>query len=65
MADVTIFKPASLTIAVIDGVPPVDQTAEVAALTAQVAALTSSLAAMTANRDVLAAKIAAAQTALA
>lgn len=58
MAQVTVFKDASITVQVIDGNPPVDQTAEVAALTA-------SLAAMTAERDALAAKIANAQAALA
>ena len=33
MADVTIYKPAGTTVQVIDGVPPVDQSAQVAALT--------------------------------
>lgn len=41
MANMTIFKDASIIIEIIDGVPPIDQTAEVAALTAQVAALTA------------------------
>lgn len=58
MADITIFKPASVTIEVIDGPPPVDQSA-------QVAQLTGDLAVMTAQRDALVAKIAAAQAALA
>jgi hypothetical protein len=58
MAQVTIFKPAEITVQVIDGNPPVDQSAEVAALQAQVQALT-------AERDALLAKIAAAQAALA
>lgn len=39
MADVTVYKPANVNIVVIDGDPPVDQSAQVAALTAQVAAL--------------------------
>lgn len=41
MADITIYKPAPVTVVVIDGDPPVDQSAEVAALQAQVAALTT------------------------
>jgi hypothetical protein len=65
MADVTIYKPAALTVQVIDGPPPVDQSALVATLQAQVASLQSSLAAATAQRDAAWAKIAAAQTALA
>ena len=35
MAAITIHKPADLQIVVIDGEPPVDQSAEVAALTAE------------------------------
>jgi len=58
MPGMTIFKDPSITITVIDGVPPVDQSAQVAALTAD-------LATRTAERDALAAKIAAAQAALA
>lgn len=58
MADVTIYKPASVTVSVIDGDPPVDQSALVAQLTAQ-------LADMTSQRDALAAKITAAKAALA
>jgi hypothetical protein len=65
MADVTIFKPATLTVSVIDGVPPIDQTALVASLQAQVVALTASLAAMTSARDALQTKITNAQAALA
>jgi hypothetical protein len=38
MSDVTIYKPAGVTVNVVDGDPPVDQTAEVAALTADVTA---------------------------
>lgn len=58
MADITVFKSASISVQVIDGVPPIDQGAEVAILTAQVATLTTSLATMTADRDAQAAKVA-------
>jgi multidrug resistance efflux pump len=58
MADITIYKPASVSIDVIDGLPPTDQSALVAQLQAQVADLTAQLAA--ANS-----KIANAQAALA
>lgn len=60
MAQITIFKDADVTIAVIDGPPPIDQTAVVSSLTDQVAELTATLAARTAERDALSAKIAAA-----
>jgi hypothetical protein len=65
MADITIYKPASVTAVVIDGLPPVDQSAEVAALQAEVASLTAQVTTVTAERDALAAKIAAALAALA
>lgn len=39
MADITIFKPADLVINVVDGDPPVDQSALVAQLQAENAAL--------------------------
>ena len=58
MADVTIYKPANITVDVIDGTPPADQSAEVAALQAQVAQLQADLADMTAERDAAVAKIA-------
>lgn len=58
MADVTIYKPAAVTVSVVDGNPPPDQSATVASLQAQVATLTAQVVA-------LQAKIAAAQTALA
>jgi hypothetical protein len=58
MAQVTVFKDADITVTVIDGPPPVDQTAEVAALTEQVATLTSTLAIRTAERDALTTKLA-------
>ena len=59
MADVTIYKPANVTVQTIDGDPPVDQSAEVAALTAQVNALTARIAAKDAEMQVAAAAIAA------
>jgi len=58
MADITIYKPAGLQVVVVDGDPPVDQSALVAQLQAD-------LSAMTAARDALAAKIATAVAALA
>lgn len=45
MADVTIYKPAAVTVEIVDGTPPVDQTATVVALQAQVAALEAKIAA--------------------
>jgi hypothetical protein len=51
MADVTIYKPAAVTVSVVDGNPPADQSAEVAALTAQVATLTAANAALQAKID--------------
>ena len=42
--DITIYKPAGDTVNVINGDPPVDQSAQVATLTQQVAALTTQLA---------------------
>jgi hypothetical protein len=38
MADVTVYKPAGVTVDVIDGPPPVDQQALVAQLEAKIAA---------------------------
>ncbi len=43
MADVTIFKSANVTVEVIDGNPPVDQSALVAQLQAENAALQSKI----------------------
>ena len=43
MADITIYKPAGLVIDIIEGAPPADQSAEIAALQAQVAALTAKI----------------------
>lgn len=65
MAQVTIYKPADIVISVIDGQPPIDQTAEVAALTAQVGALTAAVDSLKAEKAALLAKIATAQAALA
>jgi len=38
MSDITVYKPPGVTVTVLDGDPPVDQSAEVAALTLSVAA---------------------------
>ncbi len=46
MADVTIYKPAGVTVNVIDGVPPADQSAQVAQLTADLNAANTKIAAM-------------------
>lgn len=46
MADVTIYKPANVTLDVIDGTPPADQSALVAQLQAEVATLTAANAAL-------------------
>lgn len=58
MADITLYKPAGLVVSVMDGQPPTDQSAQVAALTVQVASLTTQVA-------TLQSKINAAQAALA
>jgi hypothetical protein len=58
MAQVTVYADAGIVVDVVAGSPPVDQSAEVAALTAQVAVLTAQNAA-------LQTKIANAQAALA
>lgn len=51
MADVTIFKSASVTVEVIDGNPPVDQSALVAQLQAANAALQAKLDKLNADID--------------
>jgi hypothetical protein len=51
MAQVTVFHDADVTVTVVEGTPPVDQTALVASLTAQVAALTAKLALVKADVD--------------
>lgn len=51
MAQVTIYKDATVTIDVVDGPPPVDQSAQIATLTAEVATLTEQLAAANAKID--------------
>ena len=45
MADITIYKDPSVTVEVLDGLPPPDQTAAIAALQAQVNALTAKIVA--------------------
>ena len=45
MADITIYKDPSVTVEVIDGVPPADQSAEIAALQAQLDAATAKITA--------------------
>lgn len=65
MPNLTIYKDPSITINVIDGVPPTDQSALVASLQSQVTVLTATLATRTAERDAALAKIAAAQADLA
>lgn len=69
---ITIFKPADITVTVIDGEPPTDQSATVAALVTQVSQLEgerdaalSELAASLSVAAALQAKINAALTALA
>jgi hypothetical protein len=60
MAQVTVYADQGITVDVVAGTPPVDQTAEVAALTQQVADLTAANAALQAKID--AAKVPAAAT---
>lgn len=60
MADVTIYKPATVTVQVIDGDPPVDQSQQVADLTAQLAAANATI---TTLQGKIAAAVAAAQAA--
>jgi hypothetical protein len=57
MAQVTIFKPAEITVQVIDGNPPVDQSAELEALQAQLATVTAERAALQAKIDASRAKL--------
>jgi hypothetical protein len=65
MAQVTIFKPAEITVQVIDGNPPVDQSAEVAALQAQLATVTAERDSLIVANAVLQSKIDGAKAALA
>lgn len=51
MADVTIYKPAAISVNVIDGDPPMDQSAQVVALMQQVAGLTAANSALQAKID--------------
>jgi hypothetical protein len=62
--NITIYKPAEVELLIREGDPPVDQSAEVAALVAERDAAAAALAAVTAERDALAVKIAAAKAAL-
>lgn len=55
MAQVTVYADAGIAVDVVAGSPPVDQTAEVAALTQQVADLTASNTSKQAKLDQLAA----------
>jgi hypothetical protein len=57
MAQVTIFKPAEITVQVIDGNPPVDQSAELEAVQAQLATVTAERAALQAKIDASRAKL--------
>jgi len=58
MADITVYKPAGVNVVAVDGDPPVDQSATVAALSQQVTALSAQI-------STLSAKIAKAQSDLA
>lgn len=51
MADITIYKPADVNVIIVNGDPPVDQTALVAQLQAEVASLTTTNAALQAKID--------------
>ena len=53
MADVTIYKPAGISLQTIDGDPPVDQTALVAQLQQQLTAAQQQLVTVSAERDSL------------
>lgn len=54
MADITIYKPATETVSVVDGTPPPDQEAKVAQATSQAQALLSQLqAAVTACQQLV------------
>ena len=57
---ITIYKSAGTQVNVINGEPPVDQSAEVAALQAQVAALNDQIEAL--NAKIAAAQLQAAET---
>lgn len=51
MAQVDIFHDADVTVNVVVGTPPIDQSAQIAALTAQVAQLTAEKAVLQADLD--------------
>lgn len=63
--DITIYKPANLTVNVVDGDPPVDQTALVAQLTQDLANMTAARDAAVNAGAALQTKITNAQAALA
>ena len=58
---ITVYVEGDITLDVVRTAPPVDQSAEVAALTAQRDSLQAQVAALTAERDALAAKLASAK----
>lgn len=69
---ITIFKPAEVTVTVIDGDPPTDQSATIAALQSQVTALeaerdaaVAQVTALGAERDAALAQVAALQAKIA
>jgi hypothetical protein len=49
MSDITIYKPAGVAVVAVDGDPPVDQSATVAALSAQVTALSTQVSTLQAK----------------
>jgi CMP-2-keto-3-deoxyoctulosonic acid synthetase len=49
MSDITIYKPAGVAVVAVDGDPPVDQSATVAALSAQVTTLSAQVSTLTAK----------------
>jgi hypothetical protein len=65
MADITLYKPANITVDVKDGNPPVDQSAQVAQLTTDLATRTTERDAALADAVAKQAKIDAAKAALA
>lgn len=49
MADITLYKPAGVNVVAVDGDPPVDQSATVAALSQQVTDLSNQVSTLTAK----------------
>lgn len=64
MSQVTIYDPDNV-VAVINGAPPADQSAQIAALTQQVSDLTAQVQTVTGERDALQVKVDNAKAALA